>query len=125
MEVTSSTVYWIMQLDRLCGAAVILALLSGIGFIYSIFMVISAVDDEVLDKDKGVLICSGSLLVFLLFFVVAVFMPDTRTAISMYCIPKALNGKITEQLQGDAKELYTLGIEKLKAELKGNKEKEK
>ena len=119
MEITPSTVYCIMQLDRLCGTAALLALLSGLGFICSIFMVISAVDDEVLDKDKGVLICSGSLLVFLLFFAAAVFIPDTRTAIYMYCIPKALNGKITEQLQGDAKELYILGVYRLKQELEG------
>ena len=119
MEITSSTIYWIMQLDSLCVATTLLALISGVGFIASIFVVTSLVDDERLDKGKGVLICSGSLLVFLLFFATATFMPDTRTAISMYCIPKALNGKITEQLQDDAKELYKLGVERLKIELKG------
>lgn len=113
MEITPSTIYWIMQANDIKALfGVLTGLLVGAG----VGCVIYAISEE----------SERALKNFILFLTAAflsasaaLFVPSTRTLCAMYCIPKLINSELAVQLQGDAKELYTLGVDRLKKELKG------
>lgn len=128
MTITSWDIYWITRLDAIkdtmIGIIIILCLLLA-------FLIIAlfgeAFTQDTADESqfcfRSVKYCALSFLVPVFLIVVYPFVPTTKEACMMYAVPKLADSECVKALQGDAKELYTLGIERLKAELavKGEK----
>jgi len=119
MNITPNDVYWVLQLDQIHEAIVGVILFMILAFIGLFVCIMSAISDEVVSRFVGSTVLFIHFLVVLLLFGVMVFLPTTRTALAMYVVPKIADSEVVEKLQGDAKELYTLGVERLKVELKG------
>ena len=118
MEITSSTVYWVFQLDYIHEALIVILLACVLGGAPAIVRLWVATKDEYIKPPTALL---STILIVGIFLVAGgfkVFLPLTRTAIAMYTIPKLLNSQAMYTLEGDAKELYKLGVERLKSELK-------
>ena len=118
MEITASTIYWIMQLDHIHGALVAVLLVCGLGSIPVIGFSFSLVYEKHM---KPFVAYMNTILIVSVFIIAGcfkIFLPSTKTAIAMYTIPKLLNSQAMYTLEGDAKELYKLGVERLKSELK-------
>lgn len=122
MNITPSEVYWVMQMDS------ILTPLYIINVVAIAFCVISAViyffllsDDEaeaiIRRSVSGVALCSLVVIFFTL--PLCMFLPDTKTLAAVKLIPAITNGEAMQRLSEDGKEIYHLGIEKIKQELKG------
>lgn len=113
MEITPSTIYWVMQANDIKACfGILTGLLFGVGVGCGIY----AACEESKKALKNCILCWTAAF---LSSSVALLIPGTRTLCAMYCIPKLINSELAVQLQGDAKELYTLGVERLKKELKG------
>lgn len=119
MEITPSTIYWVFQLDHIHDALTVMLLLCGLGGIPAILFLWSLAEGKHI---KSVVALFSTVFIIGTFLVIGclkVLLPSTRTAIAMYIIPKLLNSQVMYTLEGDAKELYKLGVERLKIELKG------
>lgn len=119
MNITPSEVYWVMQMDS------ILTPLYIINIVVIAFCVVSAViyffllsDDEAeAIRARRVALCSLVVIFFTL--PLCMFLPDTKTLAAVKLIPAITNGEAMQRLSEDGKEIYHLGIEKIKQELKG------
>lgn len=119
MNITSWDIYWITRLDNIRALLILLSVL------FAMAAVCSFVGSCEWDRCGEVRVAkiwrvmAGSFL----FIVVPVllcaiaFIPTTKEACMMFVVPKLTNSEYVKALQGDAKELYTLGIERLKEEL--------
>lgn len=124
MEISSWTVYWILQLDTITVAFRLVIGAVGVAgvFIFSMFLISFGNYSEDFVRPVRKLF---KIYVVVLFVVLSavLFIPDTKTALAIYTVPKLAKSGAVEQLKGDAKELYTLGVKRLKQELKGEPKK--
>ena len=129
MNITSWDVYWITRLDAIKDCTLGIIIVLSVILIFLFFALVG----EGITKDtpeegyahfRLAKYCALSLFVPVFLAIVYPFIPTTKEACMMYAVPKLANSECVKTLQGDAKELYTLGIERLKAELavKGGKD---
>ena len=123
MEISPWTVYWVLQLDTITIALRISIGAVGIAGVFIFSMFLAFFDSYSEDFVRQVRKLFKIYLVVLFAVLSAVLLiPDTKTALAMYTVPKLAKSGAVEQLKGDAKELYILGVERLKEELKGRAE---
>ena len=132
MNITSWNIYWITRLDSIKDTMIGIIIVLGILLFFLIIALVGEAftqntADEAQSYFRLAKYCALSFLVPVFLIVVYPFIPTTKEACMMYAVPKLTNSECIKALQGDAKELYTLGIERLKEELsikntkKGNK----
>ena len=131
--ITETSLYWVLKLDSIRN------LFEGIACIFTIFsiiitipLVVGAVTYQVssdfnYDDEKAVLrriLKAGGLVELVLVFIAIssaichVLIPSTKEYAMIKVIPMVANSTEFKELKGDAKELYKLGIEATKSQLK-------
>ena len=122
MSITPSEVYWVLQMDSILTSLYIIdAVAFAFGIVSAVIYIFPLSDDEaeaVFRRSvRRVVLCS--LVVFFFTLPLCMFLPDTKTLAAMKLIPAITNGEAMQRLSEDGKEIYHLGIEKIKQELKG------
>ena len=122
MNITPSEVYWVMQMDSILTPLYIINVVAiAFGIVSAVIYIFLLSDDEaeaVLRRGvRRVVLCS--LVVFFFTLPPCMFLPDTKTLAAVKLIPAITNGEAMQRLSEDGKEIYHLGIEKIKQELKG------
>lgn len=127
--ITETSLYWALKLDS------ILDLLGGITVIFTIFSVIAAIplaigtilyyiDENDYDYGFRKVLMIGYLLESVFVFIAVssaichTLIPSTKEYAMIKVIPMVANSTEFKELKGDAKELYKLGIEATKSQLK-------
>lgn len=128
--ITETSLYWVLKLDSIRN------IFEGLACIFTIFSVVAAIpliifailhhvsatcyDDG--DERRG-LIVGGLVELVLVFIAISsavchALIPSTKEYAMIKVIPMVANSAEFKELKGDAKELYKLGIEATKAQLK-------
>lgn len=106
-------VYLWLKLDDFIAFLLICGLLGTI-IIPLIYLFVSDSTGEYKHKKKVIL----ATMFFLMFIMIGFLMPSTKQAAAIYVMPKILTENNINTLNEDAKEIYNLGIETIKNELK-------
>ncbi len=116
------TIYWILQLDAIHEALLIVSTISVmIVVVTGAFGALFSVESGMTDLSKVLLkLFKRTLIVFVIAGFGAIFLPNTKTMCAVLTIPAIVNNEV---LQGDAVDIYKLGMERVK-ELLGKEESE-
>ena len=100
------TIYWVMQLDSIGMAAMLMSFVgAGILFLAWLYVVTEA------ESLAGYVAASAATLVWLVVLAAAIFLPSTKTAAAMFVIPAVANN---QTIQREAGELYDLAKQALR-----------
>jgi hypothetical protein len=127
--ITETSLYWVLKLDSIRN------LFEGLTCIFTIFSVIVGITlvlgavvyhvsgDDYDDSVRRVLkaICLGEFVIVFIALSSAIcstLIPSTKEYAVIKVIPMVANSKEFKELKGDAKELYKLGMEAAKSQLK-------
>ncbi len=99
-------IYWVMQLDAIRCASVVVCVLGGTGLLLAHTMAFDSYDEE---RSMKRVKCAAPLL--LIPMLAATFLPSSKTAAAMIVIPAIANN---ERFQAEASDLYDLAKQGLK-----------
>ena len=110
--ITSSEVYWIMQMDSIKSGVTIPALLFGVIALVAIIvgLVLIIDPDDVGCKKQGLWMTLVSPFILCLCLLTSLI-PSTKTLATMYALPAIVNN---ETVQTECKELYSIAKSALK-----------
>lgn len=125
MNITSWELYWIFQLDQIRDVFVVICFFSALLFAVLCVILLFTSDFNTGDDDtrrnlKKMFVCTSIVLTFSILLVA--FMPTTRQLIAVKVMPIIMNTE-QKELPAEARELYELLNQYLKANI--NKEVEK
>jgi Na+/H+ antiporter NhaD/arsenite permease-like protein len=126
--ITQSELYWITRLGYINGLVLGLAIIMTFAIALCVVYFFIAeeenrytYDNKKIDKYnsiRGIYIC----WFFALFLWVAfILTPNTKEMCMIKVIPMLTNSEMVQQLSKDGKEIYTLGINRIKEELTGDR----
>ena len=131
--ITESTIYWITRLDYIKNFISIVLLLSFfasfISIIFYQFHKEQSNNDWISDISKqeyrGYMnifykCFSVSIIIMIISLVIVLFVPTTKEICMIKVIPMIANSEAVDQLGKDGKEIYELGIKRIKEELAGD-----
>ena len=130
--ITESTIYWITRLDYISGLVLGLAIFMTIAIVFCVACFFIAAEERQYTYDdkkiakynstmdnsiRSIYICSF----FALFLWVAFALtPNTKEMCMIKVIPMLANSEAVDRLGKDGKDIYELGIKKIKEELTGD-----
>ena len=124
MNITSWDIYWITRLDSIRDSITGIVVVLCVAFIIGFLSIIYAGGESIVTEQTAwrwmKRVCWGFTIPAALLLIMP-FIPTTKEACMVYAIPKLADSEYTKTLQGDAKELYTLAVEKMKGELKNER----
>lgn len=116
--ITESTMYWVLKLDDIIKALGIMVAISIILGSVAIVAWVGLMADEQRELAKYprryFFIC---LAVLISIMVIRPLIPSTRQMAMIKVVPIITNSEIVSEMQGDAKELYRMGIDAIKEQL--------
>jgi hypothetical protein len=131
--ITETSLYWVLKLDSIrhlfdCFACIftIFSVILGIPLIIGAVLCNVSCDFSNDDEEAGVrrILMAGGLVEFVLVFIAIssaichTLIPSTKEYAMIKVIPMVASSTEFKELKGDAKELYKLGIEATKSQLK-------
>lgn len=116
--ITESMVYWVLKLDDICKALVIVGVCSATVALGTLIAwgVNAAVDNVKLARSAKK-ICRKSTVVALACLTILTFIPKTKQMAMIKVIPAIANSEIAGEISKDAKELYKMGVDAIKEQL--------
>lgn len=132
--ITENTLYWITRLDYISNFLIGAALFMIIPMVFCIGSYCEAAENRRFAADrkeahrlKGIMRKSiigliTSSCIALILWIACVFTPSTKELCMIKVIPMLVNSEAIEQLNKDGKEIYELGVKRIKEELIGGKE---
>lgn len=122
--ITESSIYWILKLDDIRGAAVLFTVLSVIVFVISLCAFAALYiggDEDDAYLIKGAFRTAAMLLVWLIINVAVIaFIPSTKQMAMIKVLPAIANSEVVGELSADAKEIYKMGIQAIKEQITKN-----
>lgn len=116
-------IYLLQVVDNLQAMVVVLTVLLGIGILfYSIFTAME-MEDETTEKYKKAMKKWGP--VFVLFLLLSVLVPNSKTLGAMYLLPKIANSEQVNQLPEKTLKILNLKLDSYIEELAGTEKKDK
>ena len=110
--ITPWTIYWVMQLDHLVVFVGIVCGVLGMTFGLSLLAIAMFTAEYEKSVQTGAIrLAKRVAFPFLIVGLTSALLPSTKTMCAVLTIPLVVDN---EQLQGDATEIYQLGIERLK-----------
>lgn len=110
--ITASEVYWILKLDAI----------QGLFFTFSFFTGVFGVAMIILWGIAGSMPCRKRFFItvpiFVLLVTVTALIPSTKQMAVIKVIPAIANSEIVGELSADAKEIYRMGINAIKEQLR-------
>lgn len=118
MQISSFSIYLIMQADTLSDALVFFSIVAPfiIGLLGYLFYDI----DTLSVNGRARNYYKKALMIWIISCMLAVAIPSTKTLCAMHIIPKINNSEALDYLKQDFKEIYKLGIGKLIESVKGD-----
>lgn len=132
--ITESTLYWITRLDYISNFLLGLALAMLIPIIFCIATYFIILEERRYEHDlKEIDRCNGtmqksiiglitSIFIALILWIACVLTPTTKEMCMIKVIPMLTNSEMVQQLSKDGKEIYELGVKRVKEELIGVKD---
>jgi hypothetical protein len=122
--ITESSIYWILKLDDIRDTAIIFAILSAIIFIMSCCafaaLCIEGDEDDTPRKKGAFRFAAMSLVWLILNVAVITFTPSTKQMTMIKVLPAIANSEVVGEMSADAKEIYKMGIQAIKAQITKN-----
>ena len=116
--ITESMVYWVLKLDDICKALVIVGMCSAaLALCTLIAWGVNAAENDVKLARSAKKICSKSTVVALACLTILTFIPKTKQMAMIKVIPAIANSEIAGEMSKDAKELYKMGVDAIKEQL--------
>lgn len=111
MTLSPIQIYWIMQADTIITCLIALMAFIIICLITNIVSIFTALENSKKVSNSLKYTLFFTITMFILDMIGLTFYPSTKTQATMYVVPAIVNN---EKIQGDASEIYNLGIERLK-----------
>jgi hypothetical protein len=114
------TIYLWTRLDGVVGTSITFSILCGIASIMITIGYYATAEEEYQEKEHKIL---GRFLpivpmIFVLSILLALFVPTSKEYAMMKVLPKLANSEISQQIQKDMPEMYTLAKDALKEMIK-------
>ena len=118
MEITTSTLYWILMLDGICGVLIGLATIAGIIIIIlAIITIVCFIEGEE-DRYKSLKILCLFFPILIIMLTTCALTPNTKQMATIIIAPKLINSKFVQNdLPKETKELYGMAKSYLKQQI--------